>query len=104
MKSYPSKLVNERRFATMDFTSQLAQIGTGVTLVSCVASIAVYQGTDANPSNILDGGTSIQADVAGQWLKAGVTGVYYTVTWTATCSDGSALIRQRILPIVANWP
>lgn len=108
MKSYPLKLVGERRFATMDFTAQLAniiaQIGTNVTLTGCTVSIAVYaDGVDNNPSNVLDGVTTFSGSVAGQWIKAGIAGVSYILTWSATFSDGSTPIRQRLLPVVAQF-
>lgn len=108
MKSYPVKLVGERRFATMDFTAQLAniigQIGTNVTLTGCTASIAVYgNGIDNDPQNVLDGSTVVNGSVAGQWIKAGIASVTYIITWSATFSDGSTPERQRLLPVAAQF-
>lgn len=103
MLTYPAKLVAERRFATMDFTAQLAQLGSGITIASCVVSIAVTEGDDSNPSAVLDGGSVINGNVVGQWIKGGVAGAFYILTWLATCSDGSVLERQRLLVVNAQW-
>lgn len=94
------KVTFERRFATMDFTAQLAAIGTGISVIAIATSVAVLSGSDGNAGALFDGGPLLSGAIVGQWLKGGVANTIYVITWTVTCSDGSVIERQRRLSVV----
>jgi hypothetical protein len=106
MLSLPAKLIGERRFATMDFTAQLANIGTTFAVSPAPTVTAEhYAGpSDPNPSAILDGPAIVSGNIVGQWIKdsVGIVGATYLLTWKVTLSDGSIVERQRTLPIISK--
>ena len=91
----------------MDFTQQLAALGSGVTFATSPApSVSVTVsggGNDPNPAEILDGSPIVNGNVVGQWLKNGIAGVTYIITFAASASDGSVFDRQRAMVVIAQY-
>lgn len=70
----------ENEVYSLDFVNELA---TGETLSSVTTtSLTVFQGTDANPSSHLSGGSSITGSVVSQRITGLTAGVTYTLAFT----------------------
>lgn len=93
--SLESKLAAATR--DYDFTFTLP---AGVTISSAVTTAAVYSGTDASPSALIDGAVSISGTTVTQSITGGTVGVLYSLFCVATCSDGQVLDLTGILAIV----
>ena len=88
-----SETVNE----TFDFTSRLA---TAETLSTASVTANTYSGTDASPSAIISGSSTISGKTVTQLVTAGTEGVTYKLICTATTSLGQTLQLFAFLTIV----
>lgn len=83
-QSFSDKIAIERRFYTIDFVDDLA----GATIVSGqTVTIRTVSGDDLNPSVMLDLSPITQGTIIGQWIKGGVPGCNYVVTFSFIASD-----------------
>ena len=95
---FVSKAVGETKKLTFDF---LADLGVTETISSAPVTAAVFSGTDATPSGIISGSSSISGSVVTQAVTAGTAGVTYLLTCTATTSASQILIITAYLTIVS---
>lgn len=95
----PPKLTSVTRNYEFDFSADLA---VGETITAQVVTAAVYSGTDASPSSIVNGSASASGGVVTQSIMAGVLGVIYELTCQATTSASQVLKRIGLLAIVPN--
>ncbi len=95
---HASKAVGETKKLTFDFLSEL---GVTETISSAPVTAAVFSGTDATPSAIVSGSSSISGSVVTQAITAGTAGVTYLLTCTATTSASQVLIIQAYLSVVS---
>jgi len=94
---YDAKAVGETKKLTFDF---LADLGVTETISSAPVTAAVYSGTDATPSAIISGSSSISGSVVTQAITAGTSGVTYTLTCTATTSASQVIIITAYLSVI----
>jgi len=78
----------------------LSSLAIGESLSSAVTTAAVYSGTDASPSAIIDGSASVSSPNATQSITAGTSGVTYNLTCTGTSSTGQILTIVGYLVVV----
>lgn len=90
-----SKFVNETKLYSFYFS-----LPVGVTISSAVCNASVYSGTDASPSSIINGSSSISGAAVSQSITAGTAGVIYDILCTATLSDAQALQQSAYLAVV----
>ena len=95
---FESKAAGETKKLTFDFLSELA---VSETISSAPVTAAVFSGTDATPSAIISGSSSISGSVVTQTIAAGTAGVTYLLTCTATTSTSQVLILTAYLTIVS---
>ena len=95
---FATKAVSETKKLTFDFLSDL---GVTETISSAPVTAAVFSGTDATPSAIVSGSSSISGSVVTQAITAGTAGVTYLLTCTATTSASQVLIIQAYLSVVS---
>jgi hypothetical protein len=93
---FPAKAPSEILTLTFPFLSRLA---VGETISSATVSATVYSGTDASPSAILSGGTTISGSEVKQKVTGGVLGVTYLLTCSAVTSTGQNLALSGFLSI-----
>ena len=98
---FPSKPLSEVVSLAVDFISRLAS-GEVINSGSVVASL--YTGTDTNPSEILDGATSVQGSQLVQSVGAGVLGNIYELAYTAVTSLNQRLVITGYLAVVPDLP
>jgi hypothetical protein len=65
-----------------------------------VTTATVFSGTDASPSAIVSGSTTISGTTVTQKITAGVTGVIYDVLCTVTTSLGQTLQQDGLLAVI----
>jgi hypothetical protein len=94
--TFSYKFVAENKPLSFDF-SQVLTVGETLSTSSC--SVIVIDGTDSNPSNLLAGGSSINANKVYQQVQNGVAGVTYRIVATVTTSAGNTLIALGDLPV-----
>jgi len=82
--------------ASFDFAQDLA---IDETILSASTTAAVYSGTDAFPSALLDGLPTISGRQVLQNLTGGVLGVVYYIYCAATTSLGQVLSREAFLAL-----
>lgn len=97
----PPKPVGETITITFDFTSLLA---ASETLSTATMSIAVYSGTDSNPSAVLSGSASAGNGLVTQKVTAGVEGVIYKLKASVTTSASQTLVLSTYLAIISDLP
>ena len=85
--------------AVFDFTSGLT---VGETLASASTAATVYSGTDASPSAIISGSSTISDSKVTQTITGGVIGVTYLLKCSVTTSLGKALESSGFLVMKAN--
>lgn len=85
MEKFDATTPAGRPLLSVDFVNLLP---AGTTLSSCVVSIAVESGTDANPNSRLSGPAVIVGTVAAQFFQTGLVGVTYVLTFLGTFSNG----------------
>lgn len=94
---FDSKPPTDTKVLTFDFTSGLA---VGETISTKTVTATVWSGTDASPSNIVNGAATASGAVVSQSITAGVLGVVYTLLCTITTSLSQTLTRAAYLAIV----
>lgn len=100
-QEFGSKTTNETRQLTFDFSSFL---GSAETISLAVANCVVWSGTDAAPTSVLTGGTTISGGLVTQLVTGGVAGVIYAVQMVATTSVGQVLTISGFLAVVPGQP
>jgi len=90
------KLVAESKPLAFDYVGVLA---TGETLSTSSVSVIVMNGTDASPSSILSGSSTIVGTKVLQRVQNGVNGVTYRLVCTVTTSAGNTLLALGDLPV-----
>jgi hypothetical protein len=95
-ENFSYKFVAENKPLSFDFNPILT---SGETLSTSSCSVIVLDGTDTNPSDLLDGGTSINAGKVYQQVQNGVAGVTYRLVVTATTSAGNVYVAIGDLPV-----
>ena len=93
---FATKRVSETKNLTFNFLSNL---GVSETISSATVTAAVYSGTDATPSALIDGVASISGSIVTQSITAGTSGVTYILTCTADTSLGQTLLITAYLTI-----
>mgnify|MGYP001559642657 CR=1 FL=1 len=93
------KGVNETRIETFDFTSRLS---AAETISTASVSATVYSGTDATPSAVVSGSSTIAGQKVTQKLTGGTLGVIYKLVCTITTSLGQTLLLSAFLAIVPD--
>lgn len=88
MTTWQPKTPASHEFFTMDFVRQLAP---GDSILSATCTAAVLDGTDPTPANILLNAVVINGTNVSQEIQAGVLGVRYLLTFTATTLLGEVL-------------
>lgn len=97
----PPKLVNASAFIAFDYISQLT---SGETISGSSVTCSVFSGTDANPSALISGVTSVAGSIVTQKIVDGLTGVIYLLTCSATTSLGNVKFIQAYLAIIDSNP
>jgi len=94
---FPFKDPNETQSLAFDFAPDLGSetLAAG-TMTSGVDLIA---GTDATPTNVLNGAPVISGALVLQSVKAGVAGADYRVWAKCNTSGGRVLVVAGILPV-----
>ena len=94
---FDAKGTGETVKLTFDFTSLLA---ASETISTQSVAATVYSGTDASPSNIVNGAASASGQIVTQSITAGTSGVTYALTCTITTSASQTLQLSGYLTIV----
>jgi hypothetical protein len=97
--TFPGKYSSEIRNLTFDFTSLL---GIGETISTQVVTCAVFSGTDASPSSLINGSATKSGAVVTQSVTGGVVGVAYNLTCTITTSASQTLQMQGLLVVLPS--
>jgi hypothetical protein len=93
----PAKLVNETKIYAWDFN---LAAGETISTASCAAT--VFSGTDATPSALISGSSTISGAKVTQKLTDGTLGVIYQVLCTITTSLGQTLKLMSYIAIVPD--
>ena len=93
------KLAGETTIATFDFTSRLA---AAETISTASVAATVYSGTDATPSAVISGSSTITGQKVTQKLTGGTLGVIYKLVCTITTSLGQTLLLTAFLAVVPD--
>ena len=96
---FEGKLVGETVAEIFDFTSRLSPTET---ISTAIVTASVYSGTDASPSSIISGSTTISGQKVTQRITAGVLGVTYKLLCTITTSSGQTLQLSGFLVIITD--
>lgn len=96
---FEGKLANESEILTFDFTSRLA---AAETISTASVAATVYSGTDASPSSIISGSSTISGQTVTQLVIAGTLGVVYELLCTITTSLGQTLQLAGFLAVVPD--
>ena len=94
---FPGKTSSEKFIATFNFASRLA---AAETISTASVAATVYSGTDASPSSIVSGASTISGQTATQPITAGTEGVTYKLVCTITTSFSQTLQLMAFLTIV----
>jgi len=97
----PPKAPTEVIDVSYGFSRRL--IKPGETITDASTTVEVIEGTDASPSDILSGSTTITHDplpIVSQRIIGGVLGVTYLIQILATTSAGRKLMGARSITIV----
>lgn len=70
------------------------------TISTQTVTAAVYSGTDASPSAIINGSATASGTIVTQSITAGTVGVIYTLTCTITTSASQTLLLTAYLAVV----
>jgi hypothetical protein len=95
-ENFSYKFVAENKPLSFDFNPVLT---SGETLSTSSCSVIVLDGTDASPSSLLDGSTSISANKVYQQVQGGVAGVTYRLIVTTTTSANNVYVAIGDLPV-----
>ena len=98
MSQFSYKLTTESELFTFDFNPVLA---SGETLSSATCTAVTQQGTDPNPSAILDGSPAISLGKASQIVTGGLDDNIYRLIMTVTTSLGYTYTLTGDLPVYA---
>ena len=98
-ESFSYKFTTEVKPLSFDFSQVLA---SGETLSTASSSVIVIDGTDASPSKLLSGGTTIIGSKVYQQVHNGTAGVTYRLICTVTTSAGSTLVAVGDLPVYST--
>lgn len=93
------KLAGETTNIVFDFLSQLA---IGETISTKVVAATVYSGTDATPSNVINGAAASSGSQVTQSITAGTAGVIYKLLCTITTSLSKTLQLSTFLAVVPD--
>jgi len=89
---------SEVKVITFDFVEQLSGL-TGVTLVTASISVAVVDGEDPLPGNVLIGPYLIDGIKVRQGLTGGLDGVTYAIRCLGTDSNGLKHEVVGVMPV-----
>lgn len=93
---FPGKYSGDTAIHTFDFTSKLS---SGETLSTASVAATVYSGTDASPSALVSGSSTISGQKVTQVITAGTEGVTYKLICTVTTSSSQTLTLTAFLTI-----
>ena len=94
--SFDPKRVDEDWVVTFKFGRRLAS-GEAISTATCTAT--VVSGTDATPSNIISGSTTITGALVTQLIVDGVDGVTYQIQCNANTSKSQKLHGVGLLDV-----
>jgi hypothetical protein len=94
--AFSEKRIDEDIKISFDFVNQLS---SGETLSVAVVRATVFQGTDASPSAIVYGTSSITGTIATQMIVDGVEGVTYLLECEVLTSGGQTIHGVGLLKI-----
>ena len=98
MAQFTQKLTTETELFSFDFNPILS---VGETLDTAVCTAVTQQGTDPNPSAILDGSPAISLGKASQIVTGGLDDNIYRLIMTVTTSLGYTYTLTGDLPVYA---
>lgn len=93
------KLAGETLALAFNFGTRLA---VGETISSASTTCTVYSGTDASPSSVISGSTTISGSQVTQKVTGGTLGVTYKLVCTANTSASQVLLLAAFLVIVPD--
>ncbi len=86
---------------SVDFISQLV---LGEALVSSDVTLSVFSGTDASPSSMLLGSSTLAQNTITQTFTGGVVGVVYLLNFAAGTNYGNSIVIQAYLAVLDQTP
>ena len=92
-----TKHSGETKTYSFSFISLLA---AAETISTASVAATVYSGTDASPSAIVSGSSTISGQTVTQSITAGVVGVTYLLACTITTNLGQTLQLEGFLTVV----
>lgn len=98
-ESFSYKFTTEVKSLSFDFSQVLS---SGETISTATCTVVVIDGTDATPSNILSGGTSIIGSKVYQQVQNGIAGVTYRLVVTIATSASNTLVAIGDLPVYST--
>lgn len=101
MTTWSPKVPSAKEFFTMDFLRNLA---AGDSILSATCTASVLEGTDATPSSILLNAPIINGTNVSQEIQAGMLGVRYLLTFTATTLLGETIPLVGDFWVLASAP
>lgn len=120
MQTFKAKKINQKRTYTVGFSRDMEDLESGSVLTNPIVTASVYDKSDVSdpdPSSILDGAASVNADAATiggisvpagqavlQATKAGIAGCKYVLSFKATRPDGQEVAEDVILPVEKYVP
>ena len=96
---FSGKISSETVIETFAFTSRLA---AAETISTASVAATVYSGTDATPSAVISGSSTITGQKVTQKLTGGTLGVIYKLVCTITTSLGQTLLLTAFLAVVPD--
>ncbi len=97
IQSLPNMTLGETIWIDVDFSDRLA---SGATISSAAIVLAVHYGVDPDVATMLQGSAAVSGNIVKQLVADGVAETRYLATFTATCSDGTILIKERLMEVV----
>ena len=90
VEAFDEKQVDEDVVLSFDYGKK-GHLASGETITLAVFSVTVVKGTDASPSNMLSGSSTISGAVCSHLFVDGVDGVKYLIKCIATTSKSQNL-------------
>ena len=91
-----AKLAGETSSQVFDFSSRLA---AAETISSASTAATTYSGSDASPSSLIGGSSSVSGGRVTQKVVGGTVGVVYLLVCTAITSTGQTLSLSGYLVV-----
>ena len=96
-----NKLPDEVKRYEFDFLSAMAE---GETLTFSTVACYIWSGTDASPSAMISGSSSISGSVVSQLIEGGIAGNIYVLVAGATTSGGQSLQLRGQVAVLPTVP